>query len=545
MFIVDILFWVLFSCLLYFLLYNFVIIFKSSSGRLKDVEKKDYLSRYQQDLTFVIYSHNDSHLVKSLINQINDQDYSADRYSINVIMDNCDEANCKLLEIFGNAKLWRINSDSKPIGKYKSLAWLFERILSCDNTNAFIFLTADSKIKKDFLQKANTAVYYYPVVVGDATKRKNNFYNRLLNFKNKLKNKVIGHGRFYCGLGNLINSDILAIRQDVLEKVKFTSTDYGFDEYEYSVKLKSNNIPVYYSSELTCVKSGYENLSSLAKNEFKKRYKSLITFRNNFPNLFTNKSIGLKEFIFSFCYPSNTTFIMITAILGCVLIFCPATVFSAKILPKYLLYTVLAKFAADLYSLLSIRAGFKDYKNAIASFFNTPIIYFYSLINMFMINIKLPSLPKISLNKAKADSLQYEKYVVDATITNGKKELPCSLEIRTTDKYAQVIFNFKNKKLYSSKQPRVNYAVEEIIKKLKNQGFALKICMNCGFFYMTESAISHYNGEKGLCLYNNFHNQSKGREFTCVWDGCYNIIPSQARNYICSQLNIDVSKSRI
>lgn len=543
MFFVDLISWVILIYLTYFIVYNFVIIFNSSRGRLFDVSKKDYMSNFQQNLTVVIYSHNNATKVKELIESLNRQDYERYKYTINVLLDNCNEENTKLLEIIGGTKLWRISSEqndseAKPIGKFKALSWLFERILACENTNAFVFLNADSKIKSDFLQKVNTAVHYNPVIVGEVLKKKNNFYNRILNLKNKLKNRVMKHGRFHSNLGNIIDSELLVIRQEILEKIKFNKTEYGFEEYEYSINLKNNDIPVLYSSEITVTKTANETFKSIAVKDYERRYKSLITFRNNFSLLFTGNKPGVKELIVSLLYPSNTVFVFWNIVLMLIAKNHAGTYFGHIVSFKYLGCLLVSKFLTDGYSMLTMRCGFNDYKNAIAFFFISPALYVKSMCKWFLIN-SYSKLSRKKKNKVKAETLNYDKHTVDATITNGKKELPCKLEIIKTNEYSQVVFMFNNKRLSSSKQPRINYAVEEIIGKLRSHGFALKVCANCGFFYMTESVVSHFDGEQGYCLYNNFKNGSKEKEYSNVWDGCFNIIPFQTKSYILQQLGVE------
>jgi len=547
MFFVDLISWVILIYLSYFIVYSFVIIFNSSRGRLYDVAKKDYMSKFQQNLTVVIYSHNNSHKVKELIESLKKQDYESYKYSINVLLDNCNEENTKLLEIIGGTKLWRISSEhpeAKPLGKFKALSWLFERILACENTNAFVFLNADSKIKSDFLQKVNTAVHYNPVIVGEVLKKKNNFYNRILNFRNKLRNRVIKHGRFHSSLGNIIDSELFVIRQEILEKIKFKKTEYGFEEYEYSINLKNNEIPVLYSNEITVVKSTNETLKSLAVRDYERRYKSFITFRNNFPLLFTGSNLGVKEFMFSLFYPSNTVFVFWNLILMFVVKNYPETYFSSLVSFKYLNYLLASKFFADGYSMFTVRCGLNDYKNAVTLFFISPILYVKSMFKGFLINSYSKPIRK-KKKQVKAETLNYDKHTVDATITNGRKELPCKIEIIKTDEYSQAVFMFNNKRLTSSKQPRSNYAVEELIGKLRSHGFALKVCANCGYFYMPESIVSQSDGEQGYCLYNNFKSGSKEKEYSNVWDGCFNIIPHQAKNYILQQLGVENNKTKI
>ncbi|OGH93996.1 MAG: hypothetical protein A2039_08650 [Candidatus Melainabacteria bacterium GWA2_34_9] len=505
------------------------------------------MSKFQQNLTVVIYSHNNSHKVKELIEALNKQDYERYKYSINILLDNCNEENTKFLEIIGGTKLWRINSDNpeaKPLGKFKALSWLFERILACENTNAFVFLNADSKIKSDFLQKVNTAVHYNPVIIGEVLKKKNNFYNRILNFRNKLRNRVLKHGRFHSALGNIIDSELFVIRQEILEKIKFKKTEYGFEEYEYSINLKNNDIPVLYSNEIIVTKSTNETLKSLAVKDYERRYKSFITFRNNFPLLFSGSNLGVKELMFSLFYPSNTVFVFWNLILMFVVKNYPETYFSGLVSFKYLGYLLAFKFLADGYSMFTVRCGFNDYKNAIAFFFVSPVLCVKSMFKGFLTNSYSRPIRK-KKKQVKAETLNYDKHTVDATITNGRKELPCKIEIIKTDEYSQAVFMFNNKRLTSSKQPRINYAVEELIGKLRSHGFALKVCANCGYFYMPESIVSHSDGEQGYCLYNNFKNASKEKEYSNVWDGCFNIIPHQTRNYILQQLGVENNKTKI
>lgn len=537
MFFVDLIAWAIIIYLTFFIIYNLVVIFNSSRGRIYDIERKDYMSNFQQILTVIIYSHNNSHKVKEQIEALNKQDYDKGKYSINILLDNCDDENIKLLEIIGGTKLWRINTDVKPIGKFKALAWLFERILACENTNAFVFIDADSKLKADFLQKVNTSMHHHPVVVGEILKRRNKILNRIANFKNKIKNKVIKHGRFYTDLGNIIDSEIVAIRQEVLEKIKFKTTDYGFEEYEYSINLKKNDVPVYYSNDVAVIKNNNETLKTLVLRDYERRYKSIITFRNNVYLLFSKVGFGVKELVFSLLYPSNTVFVFFTLILMLINKNYPASLFSGAISHKFLIYLLGSKFITDVYSMITIRSGVNDYQSAITLLFLSPVIYMRSVFIGFLTNNDRKSIEKPE-KIAKQNTLNYEKHTVDATVTNGKKELPCTLEIRKTDEYSQVVFMFKDKKLTSSKQPKINYAVQEIVDKLKAHGFALKICINCGYFHFTESTSAHFNGEKGYCLYNNFKNGSKEKEYSCVWDGCFNIIPNQARNYILQQLGV-------
>lgn len=535
MILVDLTAWALFLYLTLYVIYRFVIIFNSSRGRMADIQKREYEPKIERKLTVLIYSHNNSSKVKNLIESFSRQTYNSEKYSVNVILDNCDSENTKLLEIMGGVRLWRINTNVKPIGKYKSFAWLLERIRAFENTNAFVFLDGDCMIKVDLLEKINASLSENAVVVGETLKRKKFFLNKLINFKNKITNRVIRHGRFHTGLGNFIDTNILVIKQDLLEKINFEVSEFGFEEYEYPIRLKYFNIPVLYSSDIVVYNNKPETIKSLAIKEYKRRTRAFKTFQNNFITLFSMTRLSVKEQVLSLVYPSGTLFVFWNSLLLFISLAYPATSFASLIPSKIVAMLLVLKFMSDFQSLIAIRSNLYEYYHAFQLFFLSPVIYVRSVL------VGFSSFPqkKEKPVKYKANSSNFEKNTVEARITNGKSEFPCILEISKSDENATVTFIFKDKKLKSSKQPRTCYAVEEIVSKLKTHGFSLKVCSNCGYFHLTESSVAHTDGEQGYCLYKNFKENSKEKEFTPAWSYCNKIIPSQARNYIRQEMGLE------
>lgn len=535
MILVDVTAWFLFIYLTFFVVYRFVILFNSSRGRFIDVEKRENDPGYFRKFTVLIYSHNNSSKVKALVEAFSRQTYDSEKFSLNVILDNCDYDNIKLLEIFGGARLWRINTDVKPIGKNKAFTWLLNRIRATENTNVFVFMDAECIIKTDFLEKINANATENLVIAGETIKRKKFFLNKLVNLKNKIENRVMRHGRYYSSLGNIIDTDVLVVEQDILEKVDFRTTDYGFEEYEYALRLAHYNIPVVYSSDIIVHKNEKETLKSIATKVYKDRYKAFRTFLNNYRLLFSNASLPLREMIVSLTYPSGLVFVFWNIILVYTVITYTNISFTRIISLNTLLLLVLLRVISDIKCLILLRSNVYDYRHALALSLLSPVIYLRSLIA----GISLPDIgKKQKKERKKAKKVNFDKNIAHATVTNGKSEYPCTLEINKTDENASVTFIFRDKKLKSSKQPRVCYAVEEIVSKLKNNGFSLKICSNCGYFYLTESTAAHTDGEQGYCLYKNFKQGSREREYTPAWSSCGNIIPSQAGKYIRQEIGI-------
>jgi len=517
-----------------YVLMQLFIISCSSKGRIADIEKRSYATRYEQNITVIIYSHNDSATIMELIESLRKQNYNQEKYSINVILDNCDDNSAKLLEILGGTRLWRINTDIKPIGKYKAIAWLLERILTSENTNAFVFLDADCTVKQDFLSKLNGIIADNPVIIGESLSIEQNpeFFASLVSFKNKLKNRVSDHGRYYASLGNILDSPIFAIRQDVLEKISYNIADKGFEEYEYSFRLANAGIPILFSSQLVCHKKLNENFNRLVFERQKARYKNLITFKNRLLILFSKRNIPSKELLLSLIYPSDEVFIVLLLILSAV---CANShsLFSGfiGIKPVGLLFFgyLLIKFSAMVVS----RCTFSEYKNGIFWLFISPAVFLASIATRVKLNLSLKfRLPdKIFINRHEA------KKIIETTVSDGKKELPCKLEIKQAENNCQAIFIFNEKKMVSGKYHRVDQAVEEILDKLRSHGFTLKVCLNCGYFKLNENLINKLDGEQGYCLFDNVNKSSKAYEYSYVWNSCPNIISINTRKYIEEKLN--------
>ncbi len=541
MLFLDFISWILFLFLTFYVMNQLYIISCSSKGKIADVEKRNYAVKFEQNLNVIVYSHNNASTIIDLIESLKRQEYSQERYSINVILDNCDDNSAKLLEILGGARLWRINTDIKPIGKNKSIAWLLERILSSENTNAFIFLNADCIVKPDFLARVNAAIYDNPVLMGEVLPANSelNLMTNLANLRSKIRNKVITHGRYYASLGSILDEDVCAIRQDILEKVRFAITDYGFEEYEFSIKLANANIPVSNSYQLYCYKHISESLRSIALSDYKRRYKAFITIKNNFLYLLTNKrSFKAKELILSLTYPSSMLFIILAFFLFNVS-FYTNTVFSQVISIKVILLLLLGYACSNLFAMLVSRCSFNEYKNAVFWLLFMPIVFSLSLLQGIRLNMSF----KFTLPKKFLINKDFHKQIIDATVSDGKKELPCQLEIRQNDTHSQLIFMFNGKKLSSSKQPRVDFAFEEISEKLRAHGFNLKVCINCGYFKLNESIASKLGGEQGYCLFDNIDKGSKAWEYTYIWNACVNIISIKTRKHILQKLSeIEITK---
>jgi cellulose synthase/poly-beta-1,6-N-acetylglucosamine synthase-like glycosyltransferase len=532
MLLIDLTAWIIFVFLAIYALLQLYVVSCSSRGRITDIEKRNYNPHYQQNITVIIYSQNNASTIIDLIETLKKQDYDPNKYSVNVILDNCDDNSAKLLEILGGSRLWRISTDSKPIGRSKAIAWLLERILSSGNTNAFVFIDADCNIKTNFLARFNSAFHENPVIIGEVIPSNTNFdaMTNIYCLRNKLKNRVIKHGRFYASFANIIDQSLWGVRQDILEKIKFSISDNGFEDHEYSLKLSQAGIKVAFSSQLCAYKQFSETFKSLVTSTFSSRYKNVVTFKNNISMLAKGK-LKTRELLLSLVYPSDFVFVILASLLLILAGYSSLSNIAVVILFSVFLFS-------RILSMLTARCTFADYKYDLLSVVLSPVIFVLSLIQgvkiNFSFNVKLPK-------REKQEKKSNNRKVVDASITDGRKELACQLEIRESENNAQVIFMFKDKKMATSTHLRIDQAINELVEKLKLHGFALKICMNCGYFNFNEGIAGQFEGQQGYCLFDNLNNASKAEEITYLWNTCSNIVPAQARNNILQQLGKDTS----
>lgn len=521
MILIDLFAWISFICLIYCLLLQAYIASCSSKGRITDIKKRNYTPKFEQDINIIVYSHNNSGNIIGLIDSLKKQDYNPDKYSINVILDNCTDDSAKLLEILGGTKLWRISTDVKPIGRNKAVGWLLERILSTENTNAFAIIDADCVVKPDFLRQINSELVEKPVVIGEvhSVNNENSLITNIVNLKHTLLTRIYKHGRYHGHLHNILEGHVWAIRQDVLEKVNFTVTDYGFEEYEYSIKLSHANIKVATSNQIIVFKDTNESFYSASYEECKRRYKAFITLKNNFADFFSiRKPLRTKELLLSLLYPSGTiVFILVFAILNISLLKLGS--FGTTISYKYPLLILFIYMVLNTFQMLIARIKFEEYKTSVTSILITPVIFLYS----FIINIKTRFKFNRKLPSTLTDSKDFTKQVINAIVSDGKKELYCKIELKETNNYAQAIFIFREKKLNSSKHLNLNDALKEISDKLKAHGFCLKVCLNCKYAKSDDNIIAKFKGKQIYCIFDNIHKNSKAREYTYIWNSCKDI----------------------
>ena len=115
-----------------------------------------------------------------------------------------------------------------------------------------------------------------------------------------------------------------------------------------------------------------------------------------------------------------------------------------------------------------------------------------------------------------------ETYEIDVDVTDGRGSVPCKLILISECGMTKAKFIFKNKKFVTKTHLRTFDAIEEIINKLAEYGFTLKICQACTNF--TSNHDGSTNLIKGFCN-QQFKIAQQGEIPVVLWNSCKGFTP--------------------
>lgn len=498
-----------------------------AAHRLKgyELQQKYFNHPYFNQLSIVVYAHNDEKAVVSLLEKLNKQDYSKSNYQVNIILDNCEDNSSNILEFVGGAKIWRVG-DGETLGKDAATSWVLERLVSFQNVNAYVFLDVNCSIEEDFLSNINSALFTGQVLVGNIEYINDNptLGNNIKCAYNKYHNLIVNTGRrfLFKGLSMPIDSTITIIKQEVLEKVKCIDFQSADSELKYTTLLVKNGIVPKFAPNVKV----YVNVDDFTPQE-SSTAKRIYLFLHCFTLLFC-WNLKFIEHVFHLIRPGFMfVFSFCLVLLGFILNYSnPNIAFS--ILLNIILPLSLVSFLYGAFVLAKLNKG---------EFFALLLYPFYKL---FQIGEKFEFFKKITakLFKERKSVQVLEKFSVDVWVCGGEKNFQCKLNIITEGEFSKAVFVFKKKKYTSASYLKVYEAINEIIEKLDEHGFRMKICQTCGYFCPKfEVGI---NDLKGLCHCNKTFNLEKEldeenpmpEKESFYWNLCDKYIPKEINNVV-------------
>ena len=213
----------LFTYLLIYLIYYICVVFSCKKFG-KFLNKIDKTKVHEQKLAVIVYTDNNikNHDITRLLETLNNQEYEKNNYSLNIILDGCDDETANMLEFIGGAKIYRTGTTNAPIGKDVAISDVLERTLVTSNADGYVFLNANRIISERFLSSVNIALNLNPVVVGltQIANKPLTLYEKVVKAILDYNNIIINLGRSVLNLATKLDSDICAIRLEVLNELK-------------------------------------------------------------------------------------------------------------------------------------------------------------------------------------------------------------------------------------------------------------------------------------------------------------------------------------
>lgn len=525
-----------------FSLWQLFIVFSSSKYKVWKVNYKYGDARFNQNLNVVIYSHNSAEAVVELLENLKKQDYPLDKVKINIILDNCTDNSSNLLEILGGAKIWRISTGQKCIGRDAAFEWFLDRTLATENTNAFVFLDCKNRINPLLLKSINNAIGEFPVVIGKISHTtESKFLAKIIDLYAKFQYCINLKGRSAAGLSNLASTELLAVRQEVLEKVRFIAVKNQNTGMLYSLLLAKAKIPAVYSDEVEVFKRQDTTVKSFIQFKYRDFADKIKSFFYAGYFLFNPVPIKAKELILSLFYPND--FVMTVMFFGLLAInYFEQEFFISDALIKYLLSFCVV---TTLYTVLLAKLSFKEILIWPVKIITTPLVLFGNMIggikfSLPKIPLKMPSF-KFEMPKFQMPSFgrKPSKNATNVFVTNGTRDIPCQLEIRNAGGLYSSVLWFNNKKITSNQFLRATDSLADLSEKLFNRGFALKVCQNCGYFESVQD--EKHDLMNGSCLLGIVKHGRKEPYSTQISFTCKFIIPAHAKDYVRRQID-DLNK---
>lgn len=484
---------------------------------LKSVRNKKFriLEKYvhvapKNNLCLIIYTHNNEQKLIRLLECLKKQDYPVENTSIFVILDNCDD-NSEKIQFAPNVQKFIIKNQ-EAIGKKQAISILVEKIKEYSVIDAFVFLDINRYVDKDFLTKVNASFDTNDVVTGATI-----LFGEALSIRQKIKAayqkykmNFLERARACADLYTVIDSNVCAFKRSKLDSVGLPDFENLENDMEYSLTLAKEGCKFSFNPSIRTYCGVYDFRIRIPRIS-----KRIRLFINNISNLFSS-NMKHTEFI-SYLLCPNIIFLLFAfgLLLFMPLEFCFLADFSAII---SMMCALIISFGLSLFHS-------KMRTREVLYLILYPVYSFFHFLKHFF----LWRFIKRRLCKEIPQKAPEENYVIDVEVTDGRGNAPCKLILINECGMAKVRFLFKNRKITTKPHLRTYDAIDELIKKLAEYGFTIKICQACLNF--TSNHDGSTNMIKGFCK-KQFQVSQDAELPVVVWNTCKGFSPKViVKNY--------------
>jgi len=467
-------------------------------------EKKfrDKYTPKDNNMCVIVYATGKTDTLENLINQLKNQNYPNEKYTIYTILDKCENPPEVLLQTDLDINVININN-IEPIGKSQAYSILAEKLSEAKGLDAYVFIDSKNYVDYDFLSNINFYLtkedVFVPIInyIGEYKDMK--FWDCVRTIYSRYIYKFMYVSRNRLGFTNLLNSDAFVIKKDILENLNSFDFRNKISEVNYTLKLAKNNIKVSLIPDVkiyTDIENFDTRIPSLSKR--------LEIFKQNFSKC---SSLMSFEYVLSLASPNW---------LVCLLIYALLLMHSYKF-PFIVSYTsILLTFIVLLLAFCVSLFNANIYAKEYLYLFAYPI---YSIGHMIHNFPPIRFIRNFVQNRNRKHNV--EKMSTNVIVTDGNKDFKCQLELISDDGLAKVKFINKGK-AYTTKNNHLRMvdALKELSQKLNDYGLSMKVCQCCKYFQPTIDGST--NMVQGTCQCK-FDGRVDGDIIpTLIWNTCPN-----------------------
>ena len=206
---------------------------KSAGSSEKNTASNDKAENFSR-FAVVICAHDEENVIGNLLENLQSQNYPAEKSHVFVLADHCKDGTVKKAKAFANVTVWQRTGGERS-GKGAVLNWGMEKILQKQNgCDRVLFFDADNQIRPDFLQHMNDAFAQGAEIVTGRRLTENPFDSLISQWYTlywAVVNSLYNRPRQNLGLSSMLSGTGFAFRMELIR-------DSGWKTYSLSEDIE-------------------------------------------------------------------------------------------------------------------------------------------------------------------------------------------------------------------------------------------------------------------------------------------------------------------
>lgn len=216
---------------------------KSAGSSKKNTASNDKAENFSR-FAVVICAHDEENVIGNLLENLQSQNYPAEKFHVFVLADHCKDGTVKKAKAFVNVTVWERTGGERS-GKGAVLNWGMEKILQKQNDfDRVLFFDADNQIRPDFLQQMNGAFLAGAEIVTGRRLTENPFDSLISQWYTlywAVVNSLYNRPRQNLGLSSMLSGTGFAFRMELLQGSGWKTYSLSEDiEFTFLENLKGH-----------------------------------------------------------------------------------------------------------------------------------------------------------------------------------------------------------------------------------------------------------------------------------------------------------------